>query len=94
MKRFLIFVIIAVVALAVCSCESNDHYGDSIIGGDTYDNVEMGGKDNADAPATDAPATDAPTTDAPKDDKGCGGVIGIGAIVAILGTAVVLKKRD
>ena len=47
-----------------------------------------------DAPATDAPATDAPTTEAPKDDKGCGGVIGIGAIVAILGTAVVLKKRD
>ena len=47
-----------------------------------------------DAPATDAPATDAPTTDAPKDDKGCGGVIGVGAIVAILGTAVVLKKRD
>jgi len=47
-----------------------------------------------DAPATDAPATDAPTTEAPKDDKGCGGVIGVGAIVAILGTAVVLKKRD
>ena len=47
-----------------------------------------------DAPVTEAPTTDAPTTEAPKDDKGCGGVIGIGAIVAILGTAVVLKKRD
>ena len=46
------------------------------------------------APVTEAPTTDAPTTEAPKDDKGCGGVIGVGAIVAILGTAVVLKKRE
>ena len=46
------------------------------------------------APVTDAPTTDAPTTEAPKASGGCGGVIGVGAIVAILGTAVVLKKRD
>ncbi len=45
--------------------------------------------------ATDAPATDAPAqTDAP-DSSGCGGMIsGIVAIVAILGTALVIKKRD
>ena len=57
---------------------------------------------------TDAPeATDAPTeapvvTDAPaqgtepaKEEKGCGGMIAGGVIiVAILGTAVVFKKRD
>ena len=46
------------------------------------------------ADATEAPATEAPTTEAPKASGGCGGVIGVGAIVAILGTAVVLKKRD
>ena len=45
------------------------------------------------APATEAPATDAPTTEAPAKG-GCGGVIGLGAIVAILGCAVVLKKRE
>jgi len=44
------------------------------------------------APATDAPATEAPTTEAPAKG-GCGGVIGVGAIVAILGTAIVLRKK-
>ncbi len=46
---------------------------------------------------TDAPvATDAPAaTDAPKAEGGCGGMIsGAVAIVAILGTALVIKKRD
>lgn len=49
---------------------------------------------------TDAPeapeATDAPTTDAPAPEKkGCGGMIAGGVlIVAILGTAIVSKKRD
>lgn len=50
--------------------------------------------------ATDAPespeATKAPTTDAPAPEKkGCGGfVAGSVAIIAILGTALIVKKRD
>ena len=44
------------------------------------------------APATEAPATEAPTTEAPAKG-GCGGVIGVGAIVAILGTAIVIRKK-
>ncbi len=50
-----------------------------------------------DAP-TEAPGTDAPApgTDAPAPEKkGCGGMIAGGvAIVAIIGTALVIKKRD
>lgn len=48
------------------------------------------------APATDAPATNAPTvTEAPKSEGGCGGMIAGGvALVALLGAAVVFKKRS
>ena len=47
------------------------------------------------APATEAPATEAPTTEAPKAEKGCGGMIAGGvASIAILGTALISKKRD
>lgn len=53
--------------------------------------------ETTDAP-TEAPVvTDAPAqgTEAPKEEKGCGGMIAGGVIiVALLGTAVVLKKRD
>jgi len=45
------------------------------------------------APTTEAPVTEAPTTEAPAKG-GCGGVIGVGALVAILGTAVVLRKKE
>ena len=45
------------------------------------------------APATEAPATD-PVTE-PAEEKGCGGMIAGGvAIVAILGTAIIIKKKD
>ena len=55
---------------------------------------------------TEAPKTDAPTTEAPAGDPeqtteaakegGCGGIVGAGAIVAILalGACVVAKKKD
>ena len=50
-----------------------------------------------DAPATDAPATDAPATDAPAK-KGCGSAVATTAVVlglvATLGTALVIKKKD
>jgi len=49
------------------------------------------------APAeTEAPvATDAPTTEAPKSEGGCGGFIAGGvAIIAIIGTALIIKKED
>ena len=55
------------------------------------------------APTTEAPdATDAPATDAPEgttaaaSEGGCGGIIGAGAIVAVLalGACVVAKKKD
>ena len=48
------------------------------------------------APATEAPATEAPAqTEAPKAEGGCGGMIaGAVAIIALLGTALVIKKRD
>ena len=47
------------------------------------------------APATDAPATEAPITEAPKSEGGCGGMIAGGAaVIAMLGIAIVSKKRD
>ena len=48
------------------------------------------------APETQAPvATDAPTTEAPKSEGGCGGFIAGGvAIIAIIGTALIIKKED
>lgn len=50
------------------------------------------------APETQAPApaeTDAPTTEAPKSEGGCGGMIsGAVVLVALLGAAVVFKKKD
>ena len=45
--------------------------------------------------ATNAPGTQAPTTDKAEEKKGCGGfVAGSVAIVAILGTALIIKKRE
>ena len=45
--------------------------------------------------ATNAPGTEAPTTDKAEEKKGCGGfVAGSVAIIAILGTALIIKKRD
>ena len=44
--------------------------------------------------ATEAPTTDAPTTDKAEEKKGCGGFVAGSAIVAILGTALIIKKRD
>ncbi len=53
-----------------------------------------------DAPeATDAPTdapeqTPAPGTDAPDEKKGCGGMVAGIAFIAIIGTAVVIRKKD
>ncbi len=47
------------------------------------------------APSGDTPATEAPTTEAPKSEGGCGGmIVGGVAIIAILGTALLIKKED
>jgi len=47
------------------------------------------------APETQAPTTQAPTTDPAPAEKGCGGMIAGGvAIIAILGTALIIKKED
>ena len=46
---------------------------------------------------TDAPATDAPATEAPKEDKGgCGSSVALSAlaIVGVIGTALVIKKKE
>ena len=47
-------------------------------------------------PATEAPATEAPVTEAPATEKsGCGSMIGGAvAVIALLGTAIVFKKKD
>jgi predicted small lipoprotein YifL len=49
------------------------------------------------APATEAPATQAPATE-PAAKKGCGSAVATTAVVvglvATLGTALVVKKRD
>ena len=46
-------------------------------------------------PVTEAPSTATPTTEAPKSEGGCGGMIAGGAaVVAMLGIAIVSKKRD
>ena len=58
-----------------------------------------------DAPATDAPETDAPATEAPTDDDkkddeeekdGCGSSVALSAlaIVSVIGTALVIKKKE
>ena len=57
-----------------------------------------------DAPATDAPATEAPETEKPTDDKkddekekgGCGSSVALSAlaIVGVIGTALVIKKKE
>jgi len=47
------------------------------------------------APETQAPTTNAPTTDKAPEKKGCGGFVAAPvAIIAILGTALIIKKRD
>jgi hypothetical protein len=46
------------------------------------------------APETQAPET-TPITEAPAVEKGCGGMIsGAVAVIALLGTAIVFKKKD
>ena len=46
------------------------------------------------APETQAPATE-PITEAPPAEKGCGGMVASAvAIIALLGTAIVFKKKD
>ena len=48
------------------------------------------------APATEAPATQAPETQAPEKTGGCGSMMSIGAVLAIIPVAalVIKKKRD
>jgi lysophospholipase L1-like esterase len=48
------------------------------------------------APTTEAPATEAPVTEAPAVEKqGCGGMVASAvAVIALLGTAIVFKKKD
>ena len=44
---------------------------------------------------TDAPATDAPTaTDAPAEKKGCGSVLALGLLAAVVPAAVSVKKKE
>ena len=78
-----------------------------VLNGDKYANGEKAAA-TTEAPETQAPetepapaeteapvATDAPTTEAPKSEGGCGGFIAGGvAIIAILGTAIIIKKED
>ncbi|MBR6577742.1 MAG: hypothetical protein IKK74_02245 [Clostridia bacterium] len=46
------------------------------------------------APETQAPATE-PITEAPPAEKGCGGMVASAvAVIALLGTAIVFKKKD
>ena len=52
-------------------------------------------------PTTEAPTTEAPTTEAgtrpPREEKdeGCGGIVSVGAVVAMIALgAVCIKKRD
>jgi len=76
-----------------------------VLNGDKYENGEKG----AAAATTEAPETQAPETQAPETQaqtpaetepeapakKGCGGMIAGGvAIIAILGTALIIKKED
>jgi hypothetical protein len=77
-----------------------------VLNGDKYENGEKGAAATTAAPETQAPAveetqaptaeeTQAPTTEAPKAEGGCGGMIAGGvAIIAILGTALLIKKED
>ena len=52
--------------------------------------------ETTEAPATNAPTTNAPvTTDKAEEKKGCGGFAASGVIViALLGTAIVIKKKN
>ena len=71
---------------------------------ETEPETEVPETEPATEPATEAPVqteapapqqTEAPTTEAPKAEGGCGGMIASAAVlVALLGAAVVLKKKD
>ena len=63
-------------------------------GDETTAAPEAGDETTAAPEVTDAPTTDAPTTDKAEEKKGCGGFVAGSAIVAILGTALIVKKRD
>ena len=52
------------------------------------------GEEVTEVVTTAAPTTDAPTTEAPAKEKGCGGMVAGIAIIAIIGTAVVIRKKD
>ena len=71
-----------------------------VLNGDKYANGEKGAAATTEAPETQAPETQAPETQAPEtnkpeEKKGCGGMIAGGvAIIAILGTALIIKKED
>ena len=62
------------------------------------DEDEDADADDEDGDATQAPATQAPATDAPEKKDGCGSAVATTAVVlglvATLGTALVVKKRD
>ena len=84
MKKFFALLLIVCLVLSMAAC-----------GGKTDEPTDA--PEATDAP-TEAPVvTDAPAqgTEPAKEEKGCGGMIAGGVIiVAILGTAVVFKKRD
>jgi hypothetical protein len=52
--------------------------------------------DETDAPATDAPATDAPEKDTEAKKGGCGSSIALSAlaVIGVVGTALVIKKKE
>ena len=68
--------------------------------GEIAEPEEDEGDDEGDAPATQAPATQAPAAQnpAPAEKKGCGSAVATTAVVvglvATLGTALVIKKKD
>ena len=60
-----------------------------------YTNGRLTPETTAAPETTKAPATNAPTTDKVEENKGCGGFVAAPvAIIAIFGTALIVKKRD
>ena len=101
MKRIIALLLCLIMAVCAVACNSGNTPAETTKAPETQapeTTAEVVETEPAtEAPvATDAPTTDAPITEAPPAEKqGCGSMIsGAVALIALLGTAIVFKKKD
>ena len=89
MKKLLVLLALCMVfSVVLVACNNNTENPEETTAGST----EAPTQGETEAPTTE---TQAPTTEPAPAKKGCGGMIAGGvAIIAILGTALIIKKED